>query len=176
MKNLDFDIGGEVKCVGAGSVGKSNQLLSENWQRIEKSVRYMAEHLNQPLQASDLATVANLSLSHYFALFKRTIGCAPIDFFIRMRMKRACHLLETTSLNVKEIAGRLGYDDPFYFSRLFKSVNGVAPSDYRAAHQDVAGSGPTESLPDRFLETDWGRDDRIVHGKQSIFHSVPNPF
>ena len=46
-------------------------------------------------------------------------------------MQQACRLFDCTSLNVKEVAAALGYDDPFYFSRTFKSVNRVAPSEYR---------------------------------------------
>ena len=46
-------------------------------------------------------------------------------------MQHACRLLDETVLSVKEVAATLGYDDPFYFSRIFKSVNHVAPSEYR---------------------------------------------
>src|SRR5215469_10297812 len=120
--------------------GERGNAAPDNRHRIERTIRYMAENLNRPLQASDLAAKANVSLSHYFVLFKRVTGCAPIDFFIRLRMKRARQLLETTSLNIKEIASVLGYEDPFYFSRLFKSVAGASPTDYRNAHQVETGS------------------------------------
>ncbi|HHY86373.1 MAG TPA: AraC family transcriptional regulator [Verrucomicrobia bacterium] len=100
--------------------------------RINQSIAYMNQHLNKPLQVAALAALANMSPSHYTALFKRQTGCAPIDYFIRLKMRRACHLLDETALSVKEIAAALGYDDPFYFSRMFKAVNDVAPSDYRA--------------------------------------------
>jgi AraC-like DNA-binding protein len=100
-------------------------------QRIQRSLEYMMEHLNQPLQVAELAAQASFSPSHYFALFKRTIGCSPLDFFIRLRMQRACQLIECHDLPVKDVASRLGYDDPFYFSRMFKATCGVAPSDYR---------------------------------------------
>lgn len=99
--------------------------------RIEMCLRYMKDHLNQPLQVTTLAALVNISPSHLFALFKRRTGRAPIDLFIRLRMQRACELIETTSASVKEVAAALGYEDPFYFSRVFKSVNQVSPSAYR---------------------------------------------
>src|SRR5438128_1367993 len=102
----------------------------ETDRKIEQTIAYMAQHLNKPLPVARLAALANISPSHFFALFKRRTGCAPIDYFIRLRMHHACRLLEQTSLNVKEIAAVLGYDDPFYFSRVFKSVNHVAPTEY----------------------------------------------
>ena len=104
---------------------------SEVVRKIEQSIAYMLRHLDEPLQVATLAAQANISPSHFFALFKRQIGCAPIDYFIRLRMQHACHLLDETILSVKEVAATLGYDDPFYFSRIFKSVNHVAPSEYR---------------------------------------------
>jgi len=91
----------------------------------------MKQHLDKPIQVSTLTTLAGVSPSYFFALFKRATGQTPIDFFIHLRMRRACELLETTSLSVKEVAASLGYDDQFYFSRVFKSVNHVAPSAYR---------------------------------------------
>ncbi len=109
----------------------SNGLASEIARRIRRSVTYMAEHLDQPLQVSALAAHANVSPSHYFALFKQQIGRPPIDFFIRLRMNHARDLLDTTSCSVKEIAASLGYHDQFYFSRVFKSVHQMAPTEYR---------------------------------------------
>lgn len=100
-------------------------------QKIERSISFMLQHLNQPLQVATLAAAANVSPSHFSALFKRWTGSPPIDFFIHLRMQQACRLFDSTSLNVKEVAAALGYDDPFYFSRTFKTVNRVAPSEYR---------------------------------------------
>ena len=104
---------------------------SEAVRKIEQSIAYMLRHLDESLQVATLAARASISPSHFFALFKRRIGCAPIDCFIRLRMQHACHLLDETVMSVKEVAATLGYDDPFYFSRIFKSVNHVAPSEYR---------------------------------------------
>jgi transcriptional regulator GlxA family with amidase domain len=127
--------------------------------KIEESIAFMLRHLDEPIQVATLAARANISPSHFFALFKRRVGCAPIDYFIRLRMQRACRLLDETLLSVKEVAAALGYDDPFYFSRLFKSVNRVAPSDYRllknGAKETVKNCGitlrfyqPGESVPE----------------------------
>ena len=99
--------------------------------RINRSIDYMKQHLDQPLRLDGLATVASLSRSQYAALFKAQTGYAPIDYFIRLRMHRACQLLDTTRASVKMIAASLGYDDPLYFSRLFRLVNDRSPKAYR---------------------------------------------
>lgn len=132
---------------------------SANAGRIRRTIAYMAQHLNQPLQVSTLAAQASVSTSHYFALFKRQTGSAPIDYFIRLRMNHARELLDSTRSSIKEIAAEMGYDDPFYFSRVFKSVHQVAPAEYRRR------SGPPKTtLPE--------------HGQRSIrppaFSAPPN--
>jgi len=56
---------------------------------------------------------------------------SPIDYFIRLKIHFACQLLTQTDLKIKEIADRIGYDDPYYFSRLFKQVTGQSPKVYK---------------------------------------------
>jgi len=135
-------------------------------QKIRQSIAYMSEHLDQPLQVAALAAKANISQSHYFALFKRYIGSTPIEYFTQLRIQRACHLLSTTSMSVKGVAAALGYDDPFYFSRVFRSVQGVAPSDFRL----------TQNGPGLSASRDTGKPsvaERILHVKRRIIHSMP---
>ena len=114
-----------------GEAVASGDCESEGARKVAQSIAYMLEHLDQPLQVATLAARACVSPSHFFVLFKRSTGCPPIDYFIRLRMQRARALLEAGSLHVKEVAAALGYEDPFYFSRMFKSVNHVAPIAYR---------------------------------------------
>jgi transcriptional regulator GlxA family with amidase domain len=132
-----------VKSPGNALFVKDRQALSESGgdslkreasigaQKIARSIYFMRQHLDQPLQVATIAASVHVSPSHFFVLFKRWAGCSPIDYFIRLRMRRACQLLGAGSLHVKEVAAALGYEDPFYFSRVFKAVNQVAPSDYR---------------------------------------------
>jgi len=108
---------------------------------IQRSINYMRQHLDEPVRAATLATVANMSLPHYFALFKRSIGCTPIDYLIKLRMEQARRLLAETCWSVKQIAASLGYEDPLYFSRVFKSVTQDTPSDYRRGGKPFAGLG-----------------------------------
>ena len=125
---------------------------SETVRKIEQSIAYMIRHLDEPLQVATLAAQANISASHFFALFKRQTGCAPIDFFIRLRMQQARRLLDETMLSVKEIAATLGYDDPFYFSRIFKSVNRVAPSEYRLLKNGARETSGNNGITRRFFQ------------------------
>lgn len=100
-------------------------------QKIARTIAYMKRHLDQALRLDALAALAGLSRSRYTALFKEQTGYAPIDYFNRLRMHRACQWLDTTELSVKAIAARLGYGDPLYFSRMFRLVNDMSPMEYR---------------------------------------------
>ena len=100
-------------------------------QKVAESITYMKQHLDQRVTAASLAALANLSESHYRSVFKRQIGYAPIDYFIRLRMHKSCQLLDTTNMNIKEIATTVGYDDALYFSRVFRSVVELTPTQYR---------------------------------------------
>jgi AraC-like DNA-binding protein len=155
----------------------------EGARKIERSIAYMMQHLNEPLQVAKLAQAAHTSPSHFFALFKRWAGFSPIDYFIRLRMERACGMLATTR-SVKEIAADLGYDDPFYFSRVFKSIHGVAPSDYRQmmeqlkqtdTHGGMPGPEKGASMPplpiSEVIENDGG-NGKTPREKHSMLHST----
>jgi len=119
---------------------------NEATRKVERSLAYMAENLDKPLQVATLAAQAKVSPSHFFALFKQMTGCPPIDYFTKLRMRHACRLLDSTTARVKEVAAALGYDDQFYFSRLFKSVNGVPPRQYRVMMAGRQGADSGASL------------------------------
>jgi AraC-like DNA-binding protein len=136
---------------GAGSLlGRQNGHALTLRQRrrvarsIEPAIDYMLHHVNEPLSNSTLCEIAGMSASHFSSLFRSVTGYPPMDFFIRLRMHRACELLHHQGLSIKEAAALLGYDDPCYFSRVFKSFVGVAPGKYRkTAGETLWGSaGP----------------------------------
>ncbi len=91
----------------------------------------MKEHLQEPLEIATLAAVVNLSRSHYTALFGRVMGYAPLQYLKHLRMQRAVQLLNTTEFSIKEISDHLGFSDQFYFSRAFRKMHGLAPSEHR---------------------------------------------
>ncbi len=109
----------------------------EGFQKIGTCIEYMSEHLDEPLKVGALAALASLSPAHFAALFKEQTGSSPRGYLHLLRMHRACQWLTGSPMTLKEIAGRLGYQDQFHFSRKFKSFSGISPSGYRARHQTM---------------------------------------
>lgn len=99
---------------------------------IDRSILYMKNNLSRKLSLEDLARQADVSASHYSLQFRKKTGHSPVDYFIQLKIQRACHLLDRSSLRIKEIALNVGYDDPYYFSRIFKKTMNVSPKEYRS--------------------------------------------
>ncbi len=102
-------------------------------QKIGEAIIYMSEHLDEPVSITALARLASLSPTYFTGLFKKQTGCAPRDYLHLLRIHRACQLLNSSGLTIKQIASRVGYQDPFHFSRQFKAFQGVSPSQYRGS-------------------------------------------
>lgn len=110
---------------------RTRHAVPDSRQNVLHCVEFMKQQLDQPLRLAQLAAMANLSMSHFKALFREQVGYSCIDYFIRLRMHRACQLLDTTELSVKTIASRVGYSDPLWFSKTFRGVTGMPPTAYR---------------------------------------------
>jgi len=98
---------------------------------IKDTILYMRKELSAKLTIQDMARENNLSASHFSSLFRKGTGMSPMDYFIHLKLQRACLMLYNNDLKIKEIAGAIGYEDPYYFSRLFKKYMRVSPDKYR---------------------------------------------
>ncbi|MGL5019135.1 MAG: helix-turn-helix domain-containing protein [Luteolibacter sp.] len=99
--------------------------------RLLKVLSAMRENLSHPWTLAELASNANLSIPHFTELCRRQTGMPPLGLLIRLRLQRAMDLLQQGNHNVTEAALAVGYEDPFYFSRIFRKHMGVPPSTCR---------------------------------------------
>lgn len=80
---------------------------------------------------SQMAERACLSRTRFSVLYRHMFGISPLQDMLDARIERAAWLLGQGNLTVKQVCEEIGYDDPAYFSRLFKKKIGVPPSKYR---------------------------------------------
>ncbi|MEG2305433.1 MAG: AraC family transcriptional regulator [Lachnospiraceae bacterium] len=104
---------------------------SQQNHHITVVIRYMYKNLNKNLTLEDFSEELQLSKSYLNVIFKKYANRAPIDFFIHLKMQEACKLLKSTDMYIYEVCSKLGYSDPYYFSRIFKKVVGMSPKEYK---------------------------------------------
>jgi transcriptional regulator GlxA family with amidase domain len=100
-------------------------------QAVEKAKFFLRENLEGPLDMNQLMRELPMSYSKFRKMFKQATGESPNQYHLNLRLDKARELLNTTHLNVTEVAYNLGFDSVFYFSKLFKKKNGVSPKSYR---------------------------------------------
>lgn len=111
------------------TTGEQNKLVTS-------VIRYMYAHVQENLSMEQIAEHFQLSKSYLHVIFQKYTGQAPMEFFTRLKLTEACKLLRSTDLYIYEVAHRLGYQDPYYFSRCFHKEVGISPKEYR--HSDYA--------------------------------------
>jgi AraC-like DNA-binding protein len=99
---------------------------------VRRATDWMRQHVAERVKLEDLARHAGASVSHLSALFRTKMGYPPMDYFARLKIQRACMLLDRSTLRVKEVGASVGFADPYYFSRSFRQVMGMSPRAYRA--------------------------------------------
>ncbi|WP_156158182.1 helix-turn-helix transcriptional regulator, partial [Gordoniibacillus kamchatkensis] len=101
---------------------------------IERARLWIAARYREELSMEQAAEHVNLSPFYFSKLFKQHVGETFIDYVTRLRIDRAKELIARAGveLSLKEVCFEVGYHDPNYFSRVFKKVTGMSPTEYRA--------------------------------------------
>lgn len=108
---------------------RNSRLNNENM--INKCIAIMKENLEKKLTLQELSTLIGYSSSHLTRLFTEKMNCSPMTYYNRIRLEQACQYLKYSSYKIKEIAFKLGYFDPYHFSRSFNKEMGITPKIYR---------------------------------------------
>lgn len=105
--------------------------LTPGRDKISNSIQFMKKNPGSQLSVQELAAQQHLSVTHYSRLLNAKTGSSPNQYFIQLKVQSACQYLYFTDMSIKEICRKLGFDDPFYFSRVFKKLMGTSPMNYR---------------------------------------------
>lgn len=113
-----------------GDVDQSNDAHARN-HLVDSIIEYLTDNLDKSFTSQDIADEFNFSTSYLFSIFKKRTGYAIIHFFNLKKTQKACEYLKYTNMSVKEISFSMGFQDPLYFSRLFKKNMGMSPRAYK---------------------------------------------
>jgi len=100
---------------------------------IAEMLDELNRRLDKPTNLDDLAQWSGFSAQHLNRVFRRELGITPLQYLAKMRMERAATILVDGRWTVRAVAAKCGFDDPYYFSRLFKQHFGRSPAEYRRA-------------------------------------------
>ena len=99
---------------------------------VRATIEYITENLNKKILIKDICYAVGTNTSTLNFKFRREFDMSIGQFIMNERMKKAKHLLISTTYNISEIAQRTGFENVYYFSNAFKKFNGVSPSFYRS--------------------------------------------
>ncbi|MEM8896131.1 MAG: helix-turn-helix domain-containing protein, partial [Bacteroidota bacterium] len=99
--------------------------------RMAHVIKYIQEHLHQPLSVSFLAEKANMSEPNFHRVFRNEIGMSPVSFINQSRIKKATSMLSNGRMKAKEVFLACGFNNPSYFNRTFKKHHGISPMQYQ---------------------------------------------
>ncbi len=98
---------------------------------IHRAIHFLEKNIHKKLTLQQIATEAGFSPTYFTTLFRKHTNYSPLNYFSHLKILKACEYLDYTRLKVKEISYRLGYADPYYFTREFKNKMGMSPRKYR---------------------------------------------
>ncbi len=103
----------------------------ENKQKIREAVQYVQTHFREPLNMAEVSNRISMNYSLFSTLFKQYTGVNFVNYIQKLRIHEAERLLETTDFRVYEIGRRVGFSDDKHFLKIFKTLTGFSPTEYR---------------------------------------------
>ena len=107
-----------------------NTQLDHRAQVVGQVQQYIRDHLSERLTLNDVAAVFNFSPNYLSQLFAQNSESGFVEFVTATRITAAKELMASTDLKVYEISDKVGFDSAFYFSKVFKKLEGVSPREY----------------------------------------------
>lgn len=117
-----------------------NQRKGDNFRSISIILDYLNNNYYLDISLKDVSKNVNLSYNYLSKVFKDEIGKSFVDYLTELRMEKSMELLANQNLSVKEICQKIGYNDPNYYSKAFKKVTEMTPTEYRLLISGGCGS------------------------------------
>ena len=98
---------------------------------VANALRFIQYNYAGDIGVSDIARYVGISRSQLYRAFLQDFGVSPHTYLQKYRISEACSLLRNPNLSIAEVASSVGFNDPLYFSRVFKSLKQQTPSEYQ---------------------------------------------
>jgi AraC-like DNA-binding protein len=125
-------------CLYSKTSDKPQRILQQKNHYVSTLEEYIMFNYQKPLSVSELSKMFNLNRSHLHRLFKSQTGKSVEDFIIYVRLQEAKRFLRETSFSVTDISHLVGYNNYPSFFRMFKTNEGITPTEYRDMHSEIS--------------------------------------
>ncbi|HBV85604.1 MAG TPA: AraC family transcriptional regulator [Desulfosporosinus sp.] len=102
-----------------------------NFKAIQKAAEFVRINYRKKITIEDIAQAVYLSPCYISRIFKQNLGCTISEYITQVRLENAKLMLKNCQYNIIQVAKKNGFEDPTYFARVFKKIEGIAPSRYR---------------------------------------------
>lgn len=111
---------------------KETNNINESGNFFQIAIDYIEQNYSEPfLSLSIVASHVHVSTGYLSRKFNQKLKLTFSEYLLNIRMQKALHLLNTTELSIQDIAFRVGYTDPYYFTNVFRKLNSCSPSQHR---------------------------------------------
>ncbi|NBH82977.1 AraC family transcriptional regulator [bacterium C-53] len=97
----------------------------------KKALEYITANYSYPITVEEIANYVGISRSHLFRAFQSILSVSPKEYLSDFRIRQACVLLKSSDLSVMAIARSVGFENNLYFSKAFRKIKGMTPSEYK---------------------------------------------
>lgn len=111
---------------------ESNVAVLATSNRFAHTLQYIKANIAEKISVDELSAQAYMSKSNFYRAFKQEFGLSPIDYLIKERMRLAKRCLKNPALSITEICFKAGFSNLGYFTRTFRQLEGLTPTEYRA--------------------------------------------
>lgn len=101
---------------------------------VKYCIEYIYDNYKERIELKDMAIKCNISVQYLSKVFREEVGVNFVDFLNKFRIKKAKEMMQHNKMSIKEICFEVGYNDPNYFSRIFKKLTGKTPRKYISEH------------------------------------------
>jgi two-component system response regulator YesN len=125
----------DIQAVVLSCCNESSSLLMSNKKimnrAVEKAIQYIHSNYKEELSLALIAEEIHINQSHLSRIFKKECGDSITDYIIKIRIEKAQEMLSFSNMLTYEVAEAVGFNDPTYFSTVFKKITGVTPKDFK---------------------------------------------
>ena len=112
---------------------------------VQQACDFIANNYTRHITIEDIASHANVSRSQLYRVFIKHISVSPLQYLREFRLREACNIIQQDPESIKNIAYTVGFENPLYFSTLFKRMTGETPSEYISSHKNKRAEFKSEA-------------------------------